>query len=53
MHLAARKAEIPAFSPPLDVTDGAARVLSPIFEGFATGRHDSGVFFKDYRATPW
>jgi NAD(P)-dependent dehydrogenase (short-subunit alcohol dehydrogenase family) len=52
-HLAARKVEEHAFSPPLDIVDGAARILAPIFDGFRTGRHDSGKFYKDYRETPW
>jgi NAD(P)-dependent dehydrogenase (short-subunit alcohol dehydrogenase family) len=52
-HLAARKVEEHAFSPPLDVVDGAARVVAPIFEGFRTGAHAAGLFFKDYRPTPW
>ncbi|HET8541533.1 MAG TPA: oxidoreductase [Anaeromyxobacter sp.] len=52
-HLAARKAEEHAFSPPLDVVDGAARIVAPIVEGFRTGRHAAGLFFKDYRAAPW
>jgi NAD(P)-dependent dehydrogenase (short-subunit alcohol dehydrogenase family) len=52
-HLAARKAEEHAFSPPLDVVDGAARIVAPIVEGFQTGRHAAGLFFKDYRPAPW
>jgi NAD(P)-dependent dehydrogenase (short-subunit alcohol dehydrogenase family) len=52
-HLAERKAEEHAFSPPLDIVDGAARIVAPIFEGFRTGRHEAGLFFKDYRPTPW
>jgi NAD(P)-dependent dehydrogenase (short-subunit alcohol dehydrogenase family) len=52
-HLAARKAEEHAFSPPLDIVDGAARIVAPIFEGFRAGRHQAGLFFKDYRPTPW
>jgi NAD(P)-dependent dehydrogenase (short-subunit alcohol dehydrogenase family) len=52
-HLAARKAEEHAFSPPLDVVDGAARIVAPIVDGFSTGRHAAGLFFKDYRPTPW
>ena len=52
-HLAERKAEEHAFSPPLDVVDGAARIVAPIVEGFRTGRHPAGVFFKDYRPAPW
>jgi NAD(P)-dependent dehydrogenase (short-subunit alcohol dehydrogenase family) len=52
-HLAGRKAEEHAFSPPLDVLDGAARIVAPIVDGFRTGRHAAGTFFKDYRAAPW
>jgi NAD(P)-dependent dehydrogenase (short-subunit alcohol dehydrogenase family) len=52
-HLAARKVEEHAFSPPLDVVDGAARILAPIFDGFRSGEHASGTFFKDYHPTPW
>ena len=52
-HLAERKAEEHAFSPPLDVVDGAARIVDPVFQGFTTGRHASGVFFKDYAPAPW
>ena len=36
-HLAERKAEEHAFSPPLDIVDGAARIVAPIFDGFRTG----------------
>ncbi|HUL59654.1 MAG TPA: SDR family NAD(P)-dependent oxidoreductase [Anaeromyxobacteraceae bacterium] len=53
VHLAARKAEEHGFSPPLDVVDGAARIVAPIFEGFHSGRHRAGLFFKDYRPAPW
>jgi NAD(P)-dependent dehydrogenase (short-subunit alcohol dehydrogenase family) len=52
-HLAARKVEEHAFSPPLDIVDGAARIVAPIMDGFRTGRHAAGLFFKDYRPTPW
>jgi len=52
-HLAAAKVEAHAFSPPLDVVDGAARIVDPIFDGFRTGRHRAGLFFKDYRPVPW
>jgi NAD(P)-dependent dehydrogenase (short-subunit alcohol dehydrogenase family) len=52
-HLAARKAEEQGFSPPLDVVDGAARIVAPIFDGFQTGQHQAGLFFKDYRPAPW
>ena len=41
------------FVPPLDAVDGAARVLDPIFSGFASGHHVFGQFLKDYRPTRW
>jgi NAD(P)-dependent dehydrogenase (short-subunit alcohol dehydrogenase family) len=41
------------FREPLDAIDGAARVLDPVFGGFATGRHEHGQFWKDYRPIPW
>jgi NAD(P)-dependent dehydrogenase (short-subunit alcohol dehydrogenase family) len=52
-HLAARKIEEHGFHPPLDVVDGAARILDPIFSGISSGRHAAGKFFKDYAETPW
>jgi NAD(P)-dependent dehydrogenase (short-subunit alcohol dehydrogenase family) len=52
-HIAARKAEENAFSPPLDIVDGAARIVAPIVEGFQTGKHQAGHFYKDYRPAPW
>jgi NAD(P)-dependent dehydrogenase (short-subunit alcohol dehydrogenase family) len=52
-QIAARKAEEHAFSPPLDIIDGAARIVAPIIEGFQTGQHQSGHFYKDYRPAPW
>jgi NAD(P)-dependent dehydrogenase (short-subunit alcohol dehydrogenase family) len=41
------------FREPLDVVDGAARVLDPVFVGFSTGQHESGQFWKDYHPIPW
>ncbi len=41
------------FQPPLDVVDGAARILDPLFSGLLSGRHASGVFFKDYLPSAW
>jgi NAD(P)-dependent dehydrogenase (short-subunit alcohol dehydrogenase family) len=52
-HLAARKVEEHRFSPPLDVVDGAARIVDPIFVGLQTGEHPWGQFFKDYAPAPW
>jgi NAD(P)-dependent dehydrogenase (short-subunit alcohol dehydrogenase family) len=49
---AARKAEL-GFAPPLDIIDGAARIVDPIFVGRLTGRHVWGQFLKDYKPAPW
>lgn len=49
---AARKAEL-GFAPPLDIIDGAARIVDPIFVGRLTGTHLWGQFLKDYKPTPW
>ena len=52
-HIAARKTAENGFHPPLDVVDGAARIVDPIFDGINTGRHVWGQFLKDYRPTAW
>ena len=49
---AARKAEA-GFSPPLDIIDGAARIVDPIFVGRLTGEQVWGQFLKDYKPAPW
>jgi len=49
---AARKAE-EGFAPPLDIIDGAARIVDPIFVGRLTGTHVWGQFLKDYKPAPW
>jgi NAD(P)-dependent dehydrogenase (short-subunit alcohol dehydrogenase family) len=52
-ELAKRKMEIHDFQPPLDIVDGAARVMDPLFDGINTGKHWSGKFLKDYRPIDW
>ena len=52
-HLAQHKIDMHRFAPPLDVVDGAARIVDPIFSGLATGEHAWGQFFKDYQRTYW
>jgi NAD(P)-dependent dehydrogenase (short-subunit alcohol dehydrogenase family) len=51
MH-AARKAE-EGFAPPLDIIDGAARILDPVFTGAQGGELVWGQFLKDYKPAPW
>jgi NAD(P)-dependent dehydrogenase (short-subunit alcohol dehydrogenase family) len=53
IHVAERKTHENGFHPPLDIVDGAARIVDPIFDGMNTGRHVWGQFLKDYRPTPW
>jgi NAD(P)-dependent dehydrogenase (short-subunit alcohol dehydrogenase family) len=53
VEIAARKTVDQRFHPPLDVVDGAARILDPIMSGIATGEHVWGQFLKDYRPTDW
>jgi NAD(P)-dependent dehydrogenase (short-subunit alcohol dehydrogenase family) len=53
LHLAQRKMEEVGFHPPLDIVDGAARIVDPIFHGINTGRHVWGQFLKDYKSAPW
>jgi NAD(P)-dependent dehydrogenase (short-subunit alcohol dehydrogenase family) len=52
-HIAARKVVEERFHPPLDIVDGAARIVDPITDGVNTGAHVWGQFLKDYRPTDW
>ncbi len=52
-ELAKKKQELEDFQPPLDIVDGAARVMDPLFDGINTGKHWSGKFLKDYFPIPW
>jgi len=51
--IAERKRTEQRFHPPLDIVDGAARIVDPIISGINSGEHVWGQFLKDYKPTDW
>ncbi len=52
-ELSKHKENVYDFQPPLDIVDGAARVMDPVLDGINTGKHWCGKFLKDYFPIDW
>ena len=52
-ELSKRKQDTHDFQPPLDIVDGAARVMDPIIDGSNSGNYWCGKFLKDYFPIDW